>query len=212
MKKILSVFTLSALVLSLLTGCKGKDAASGGDPKTVLIAFFERMAKKDLDGAAKLATKDSKATIDMMKKAMDMAESMKGKEKEEDPAEEFKNMKIGEAKIDGDKATVSVSNPKKGEETFDFPLVKEDGKWKVDFSMGTLMKMGMDQAGKEKDNDKYDYNTDDTTDVMDKYNDIMNSDSLKKGLEMVDSMMKSIDPEKMKELKDAMEKLKKASN
>jgi hypothetical protein len=212
MKKILTVFAFTALVISLLSGCKSKDAASGGDPKTVLIAFFERMAKKDLEGAAKLATKDSKGTIDMMKKAMDMAESMKGKEKEEDPTEDFRNMKIGEAKIDGDNATVSVSNPKKGEETFDFPLKKEDGNWKVDFSMGTLMKMGMEQAGKHKDDDKYDNNLYDTANSIDKYNDIMNSDSLKKGLEMVDSMMKSLDPEKMKELKEAMEKLKKATN
>jgi hypothetical protein len=56
-------------------------------------------------------------------------------------------MTFGDAKIDGDKATVSVTNPAKGKEPFEFPLVKEGGEWKVDFSMSTLMKMGMNQAG-----------------------------------------------------------------
>ena len=55
--------------------------------------------------------------------------------KEKDNAEDFKNMKIGEAKIDGDNATVSVTNPGKDNATFDFPLKKEGGDWKVDFSM-----------------------------------------------------------------------------
>ena len=46
---------------------------------------------------------------------------------------------------------------------------------------------------------------------MDKLKNLMNSDSLKMGLEKLDSMMKSLDPEKMKEVKDAMEKLKKVT-
>jgi len=219
MKKLLSAFTLAAVVISFLTGCKGKDAVSGGDPKTVLTAFFELMAKKDFDGAAKLATKESKGTMDMMKKAVDMGESMKdkmGDVKEKDNSEDFKNMKIGEAKIDGDNATVNVTNPSKDEKSFDFPLKKEGGDWKVDFSMGTLMKMGMNEAGKsmkEKSGDEgmNDYDPSDTTFSMDKLKNLMNSDSLKMGLEKLDSMMKSLDPEKMKEVKEAMEKLKKVT-
>ncbi len=218
MKKLLSAFTLAAVVISFLTGCKGKDAVSGGDPKTVLTAFFELMAKKDFDGAAKLATKESKGTMDMMKKAVDMGESMKdkmGDVKAKDNAEDFKNMKIGEAKINGDNATVNVTNPSKDEKSFDFPLKKEGGDWKVDFSMATLMKMGMKEAGKqmkENENEKTDdSNPEDTTFSMDKLNKLMNSDSLKMGLEKLDSMMKSLDPQKMKEVKEAMEKLKKVT-
>lgn len=206
-----------------MIGCKGKDSVNGGDPKTVLIAFFERMSKKDLEGAAKLATKDSKSTMEMMKKAMEMGETMKdkmgdGKVEENDPAEEFKNMKIGEAKIDGDNATVSVSNPSKGEQAFDFPLKKEDGQWKVDFSMSTLMKMGMNEANKTMNNndnnfesDGDEYNPMDSSFSMEKLNKLMNSDSLKMGLEKLDSLMKSIDPEKMKEFKDIMNKVKKST-
>ena len=83
MKKIFNYLSAFAFMTTILFACKGNDAASGGDPKTVLIAFFESMAKKDLEGAAKLATKESKGTIDIIKKGMDMAESKKGDEKEE---------------------------------------------------------------------------------------------------------------------------------
>lgn len=199
---------IAATVLTLAVGCKGKDSV-GNDPKAVLVAFFEKMAKKDMDGAAKLATKDSKGTIDMMKKAITAAEQMKDMNtKEEDPTEDFKNMEFGDSKIDGENATVSVHNKKKNE-SFDFPLKKEGGSWKVDFSMGTLMKMGMNEAGKDNElmnDEKSDYNSDGVSDDMNK---MMNSDSLKKGLEQLDSMMKNMDPEQMKKMQEAMKSLEK---
>ena len=199
MKKVMNSIFAVAVTALIITGCKGKDGVAD-NPKAVLVAFFERMAKKDLEGAAKLATKDSKSTMDMMKKAMDMAEKMKGTEKtEEDPAEDFKNMKIGEAKIDGDNATVSVTNKKKNE-TVDFPLKKEDGSWKVDFSMGTLMKMGMDKAKED--------GTEINPEDIDKMKDF-NIDSLKKGFETIDSALKSMDPKQMDQMKDAMKELEK---
>jgi len=129
------------------------------------------------------------------------------KTEEKDPVEEFKKMKIGEAKINGDMATVSVTNPSKNNETFDFPLKKEDGSWKVDFSMGTLMKMGMDKD-KEMNSDDIDL---DTTNSMEKLNKMMNADSLKIGLEKIDSIMKAMDPEKMKAMKDAIKDINKTS-
>lgn len=193
-----SIFAVAVTAL-IITGCKGKDGVAD-NPKAVLVAFFERMAKKDLEGAAKLATKDSKSTMDMMKKAMDMAEKMKGTEKtEEDPAEDFKNMVVGDAKIDGSNATVSVTNKKKNE-TVDFPLKKEDGSWKVDFSMGTLMKMGMDKAKED--------GTEINPEDIDKMKDF-NMDSLKKGFETIDSALKSMDPKQMDQMKDAMKELEK---
>ncbi len=206
MKKIISnYFFIAGAIMLLISGCKGKDAQVADDPKAVVLAFFERMSKKDIDGAAKLATKDSKATLDMMKKAIDAAEKMgmdKDKSAKDDPSEDFKNIEIGEAKIDGDKATVSITNKVKNDGTKDFPLVKEGGSWKVDFSMNTLMKMGMDKETKNDwDNDS---NNLDTAGIKD----LMNMDSLKKGLEGMDSMLKSIDPEKMKEALKELEKLK----
>jgi Domain of unknown function (DUF4878) len=220
MKKIVSVLFIAASVAILAVGCKGKDSVAN-DPKAVLIAFFERMAKKDMDGAAMLATKESKATMDMMKKAMTMAESMKDKMgglkdsmDKKDPAEEFKKMKIGEAKIDGDKATVSVTNPSKDDKTFDFPLKKEGGEWKVDFSMGTLMQMGMNQGGKSGAFDNMDKNDmSDTAGYSDKLDKLMNADSLKDAMKdamgKLDSVMKNVDPEQMKKVQEAMKELNK---
>lgn len=72
MKKIFNVLFITTIVSGIFISCKGKDAVSGGDPKTVLLAFFDSMSKKDFEGAAKLATKESKSTMDMMKKAMDV--------------------------------------------------------------------------------------------------------------------------------------------
>lgn len=210
MIKKLTSLVLAATVLTLAVGCKGKDSVSN-DPRTVLIAFFEKMGKKDYDGASKLATKESKTTMEMMKKAMDAAEKMgmDDKSKEEDPSKEFRNMKVGDAKIDGDNATVSVTNPSKDDKVVNFPLKKEAGSWKVDFSMGTLMKMGMDAAGKDNnfmDDNNSDY---DSKDMTDKMNNLMNSDSLKKGLELLDSAMKNMDPEQMKKMQEALKSLEK---
>ena len=197
MKKIFSFFLLAIVVGSISTGCGG-GGMSNASPKEVLVAFFEKLSKKDIDGATKLATKDSKATMDMMKKGLDMAEKMKDQIKDkEDPTEEFKNMEVGEAKINGDNATVSVKNKKKEEEV-EFPLKKEDGAWKVDFSMGTLMKMGMDQKAKRNGIDGMNENGEDVT----------NPEELKKSMQMADSMMKSIDPKKLEELQKAIDKAK----
>ena len=195
MKKLNILLAASALMTAIFTGCSG----SAGDPKSVLVAFFDKMSKKDLEGAAKLATKESKPTLDMMKKAMDMGEKFKdANTKEEDPADEFNNMEIGEAKISGDEATVSVTNKKK-KETFDFPLKKQDGGWKVDFSMATLAKMGMDKAKKEGDMDQ--------KDIDDLKN--FNMDSLNQGLKTLDSALKSIKPEDLEKMKNMGEEIKK---
>jgi hypothetical protein len=139
MKKTTQLFlAMMAMTAIAFTSCGG----GSNDPKTVVKNFFEKLSKKDVDGAAKYATASSKSTLDMMKKGLEMADKMPKESKEKDPSEEFKNMEFGEARISGDTAYVPVG--KKGEKTSDIPLVKEDGKWKVDFSMGTLMKMGND--------------------------------------------------------------------
>lgn len=191
MKKLITVFFIATAITLALIGCKGKDSVAN-DPRAVLTSFFERISKKDIEGASKLATKDSKSTMDMMKMGMDMAEKMKDKmtKEQKDPAEEFKNVEIGEAKINGNDATVAFKN-KKNDTSFDFPLKKEDGSWKVDFSMSSLMKMGMEQAGKTGGTEN------------------MTSDSLTKGLKQLqDSIMKVInDPEKMEKMKEALKEL-----
>lgn len=198
MKKIFSSLLILTVAAIIGTGCGG-GSMSNASPKEVLVAFFEKLSKKDLDGAAKLATKDSKSTMDMMKKAFDMSEKMKDQlkdAKQDDPAEEFKNMEIGEAKINGDLATVPVKNKKK-ESEIEFPLKKEGGAWKVDFSMATLMKMGMDEKNKRANSGQ------DMTPMEG-----VDSASIQNGLKMMDSALKTVDPKKLEETMKALEKLK----
>ena len=214
MKNKLTRLFIATAAITLAVGCKGKNSVAN-DPKIVLTTFFEKLSKKDIEGAAKLATKESKGTLELMKKAMDVGENlgnMSEAKKEKDPAEEFKKMQIGEAKIDGDNATVSVSNPSKDDKVVDFPLKKEDGSWKVDFSMGTLMKMGMNQTGKNSNPFNEDNSGLDSAGLSDKMNNFMNGDSLKKGLEQLDSALKNLDPEKMKKMKDALKSLEKVKD
>lgn len=140
MKKLfVAVMAFSAIFLS---SCNN----GGGDPKTVLTSFFDAMGKKDIAAARKLATADSKSMFDMMEEGMKMA----GNVAEDKTHEQFdkSKMEIGEAKIDGDRATVNVKELKSGE-SIDFVLKKESGSWKVAMDMGTMMNIGM-QKMKEK--------------------------------------------------------------
>lgn len=178
----------------LIVSCNNKGASS--DPKAVLVEFMKRLSEKDIDGAAKLATKDSKAALDMMKKAIDMGEKMKDDSKEEeDPTAEFKDVEIGEAKITGETALVPFKS-KKEKESIDFPLKKEDGAWKVDFSMATLMKMGKDKASQEGGMEGMNESGEDVN---------VSAEDIQKSMQAVDSLMK--DP-KTQEAMKALEKMK----
>ena len=116
MKKIfVAVLAFSTIYLS---SCN----SGGGDPKTVLTGFFDAMAKKDFVEARKLATADSKSMLDMMEQGMKMAGNV-AEDKTHDKFDKSK-MEMGEAKIDGDKATVNVKELKGGE-SIDFVLKKE---------------------------------------------------------------------------------------
>jgi hypothetical protein len=195
MKKIIQSLFLFAGAALLFVSCNNKGASS--DPKAVLVEFMKRLSEKDIDGAAKLATKDSKAALDMMKKAIDMGEKMKGdaKSEEEDPTAEFKDVEIGEAKINGETALVPFRS-KKEKESIDFPLKKEDGAWKVDFSMSTLMKMGKDKASQDGGMDGMNESGEDVN---------VTAEDIQKSMQSVDSLMK--DP-KTQEAMKALEKLK----
>jgi Domain of unknown function (DUF4878) len=213
MKKLTTLLCIAGAIAILATGCKGKDGVAN-DPKAVVVAFFERMAKKDIDGAAKLATKDSKSTMDMMKKGMDMAEKMKDTMKDakaKDDTEGFKDVEFGETKVDGDNATVAITNKKKAQ-TFEFPLKKEGGAWKVDFTMGTLMKMGMNEmkkSGGDLIDGKNDSDTAGTDGGMKDFDKLMNADSLKAGLEKAKEALDKIKPEDLEKMKEMMKGLEK---
>ena len=173
MKKILK-YLLIAGVVFFINGC----SSPGGDPKATLSAFFDAMSKKDFEAARKLATADSKNMFDLMETGLSKMKDKEGAEKYDKSA-----MEIGEAKIDGDKATIPVKE-KNGSETVNFKLKKESGEWKVAFDIGSLMEMGTEKM-KEKG-----ISLDSIKDVMKEFKNI-NMDSLKmgidKGIEALDS-------------------------
>jgi hypothetical protein len=190
MKKNIPFLFLLASVVIVLASCGNKAASS--DPKTVLKEFFTRLSKKDIDGASQLATKESKSTLDLMKKGMEMAEKMDQKMPEDKEfAEEFKNVEFGDAKITGETAIVPVKHTKRNENT-EFTLKKQDGAWKVDFSMAALR--NMDKSGAAG----MDGMTEDGEEVT--------QEQIDQSMKMMDSLMK--DPEKMKQLKEQLEKYK----
>lgn len=198
MKKLLTAFVIGGIFFTTsIVSCKSKDVAN--DPKSVLVSFFERMGKKDLDGAEKLSTKDSKATIQMMKKGMEMAEKMKESGAKSEETEKFEGATFGDAKIDGDNATVPVKL-KDGTNEMEYSLKKEDGSWKVDFSMSALMKMGLN--GAKEGADGTENNTDSLNNHenmnLDSLSNLLNSDSLKNAMEQA---TKALD--ELKTLKDA---------
>ena len=129
MKKII----LSALILSavIFAGCK----SGGGDPKVVLMNFFDALAKKDFTAVKKYTTKDSEGMLSMVQMGMqNMPDTSATLKYDKD------NLELGDVAINGDIATIPVKEKKSGETT-DFTLKKESGAWKVAFDKSTLMEM-----------------------------------------------------------------------
>ncbi len=60
MKKVMNTIFAVAVTALVITGCKGKDGVAD-NPKAVLVAFFERMAKKDLEALLNWRPKTAKA-------------------------------------------------------------------------------------------------------------------------------------------------------
>lgn len=190
MKKVIQTLCLLMVTAILITSCQ----TSSENPTTVLKSFFERLSKEDIEGATKLASKDSKSTMDMLKKGLDMAKNMDSLTKE-DPMKEFKDAEFSDAKIDGNTATVTVSSKTNKQPSADFTLVKEDGAWKVDFTMATLMKMGAKNLPAH------------TGDVQDS-GAIPTPENLEQAQKTADSIMKNMDPKQLQQLQEQLQKLK----
>ena len=120
MKKFL-LLGIAALVITA-SGCQ---SGSGGNPKEVLSQFFKALSKKDVDQAKKYATKDSDGMLNMMEMGMKMSGDMQNDHADK-MFEMMQNVEMGDPVINGDQATVNVTDKKSGEST-DFLLKKEDG-------------------------------------------------------------------------------------
>lgn len=176
MKRILSAALIA--VPFLFFSCKQN--SSGGDPKAVLSQFFDALKKKDIAAAKKLATEDSKQLLDLMESGMKSVRDSADDEKFDKTKVEF-----GEPKIDGDRATIAVKEPKSNE-SMNFTLKKEKGDWKVAFDKATMMGNAM-----EKLNEKG-INVSDSVNKAMKELEGVNMDSLKEqvgtGMKMMDSI------------------------
>ncbi len=134
MKKLLIAVLLCTVAMF---SCKN---GTNENPKAVLASFFDALGKSDIAKAKTLATPESQMMLGFLE--MGAAEAKKKGEMEKFGKD---NMEIGEAVIDGDKATVAVKEKKSGE-AINFTLKKIDGNWKVAFDKSSLMTMGMQKA------------------------------------------------------------------
>ena len=171
------------------------NTATSNDPNVVLQDFFDHLAKKDIDGASKYVTADSKPTMQMMKKGLEMAEKMKDSLPDKDFTKEFDDVTMAPARVEGDSAFITVSSSNHQQPDAEFTLLKESNGWKVDFTMSRLMKMGMKGAeaaniGNFKDSA------------------VVHNEDVQKGLKMADSVLKNLDPKLIDELQKKLESLK----
>lgn len=174
------------IALIIFAAC---NSVTGNDPNVVLQEFFEHLAKKDIDGASKYVTSDSKPTMQMMKKGLDMAEKMKENAPPHDLMKEFEDVVIEPARVMGDSALVTVKSKTNKRPSAEFKLLKQNNGWKVDFTMSTLMRMGGKVAGESDSPD-------------------LNSDDVKKGMEKADSILKDMDPKMLEDIRKKLENLK----
>lgn len=173
MKKLLTASILCSIVFAF--GCKN---TSSDDPKTVLINFFDALSKKDIAGARKLATAESKSMLDMMEMGMKMAG---GTSSTTDGKYDKDKVEFSEPKIEGDKATITVKE-KTGGEITNFTLKKESGGWKVAFDKSSMMNMGLDKM-KNKSSNNYTDSLNDKMKELDKINMDSLGDKMKESLE-----------------------------
>lgn len=180
------------IVAMLLTSCNS--TTTSNDPNEVLQLFFESLAKRDIDAASKYVTTDSKPTLEMMKKGLNMAEKMKDSLPLDNSMKDFEDVVFEPARIMGDSAFVKVSSKTNERPAADFKLLKQSNGWKVDFTMSTLMRMGMKSLNENRELEK------DSIEI--------NTEEVQQGLHTADSVLKSMDPKVIQEIQKKLESLK----
>ncbi|MBN1288376.1 MAG: DUF4878 domain-containing protein [Actinobacteria bacterium] len=135
MRKIIIVTCIVSMIFGgvAVIGCGGGGGGKGDSPKQVAQKFMEGLADNDVDGYLALVTEGSKKGVDVE----DMKKQTAEYEKQQTEKIEFK---VGEEKIDGDKALVDVTVIQQGMEmTMKWTLLKENGVWRVDLTTEPIM-------------------------------------------------------------------------
>lgn len=182
MKHILKYIISILLVSNLVIAC---NTTTSNNPNEVLQSFFEDLSKRDIDGASKYVTANSRTTMQLMKKGLAEAERAKDSIPQKDFLKEFEGLSFSPAKITGNAAIITVSSKNHEIPDADFKLIKENSGWKVDFTMETLLRMGMESAkksGHEKD--------------------------VQHDMQAIDSAVKNMDPKMLDELSEKLKEIK----
>jgi hypothetical protein len=124
LKKIIPFLLLASLVLF---GCN----FNSDDPSEVLGDFFTAMSRRNFEDARRMATVESKSMIDMMELAVKTNPDEMGRF-------DLRMMALGDPVVNGDKATVPVTDRSNGE-VMDFPLKRIDNAWKVRFEEEVIL-------------------------------------------------------------------------
>ena len=123
--------TLSAVMLSiccLLFACKNESYPE--KPEDVLTKYLETATRNKPEESRKYVTKNSGKILDILEKGNDPLDTVN--------RGSIKDMKIGNADIKGEKATVTSYNKVTNMLSY-FILLKEDGKWKVNLNRETMI-------------------------------------------------------------------------
>jgi hypothetical protein len=196
MKSRFAFTILSLSVLLAFAACTSSD----GDPKAVAKNFYEALEKKNWDEAAKYTTKDSKTAIELVKSVAEMGKAVGGDPvAQEEEITKQSNVVYGKAIINGDIATVPITV---NGETNDIKLKKEDGVWKVAFDKNTIMQTAADKSGKSIDEinmemnrageELKNINTDSLKAELEKLEDVMKNDTLRKALDKAGDALKKV--------------------
>ena len=202
MKKLTMVMLLSVSTAAWFACSTG----SSGEPQKVAEQFFTALSHQNYDEAAKYATPESKAALDMIKSLTEMgkkmAESFKtGASDSVNNELETKLAKAvyGEPVIEGDKATLPVTI---GNETNNIYLKKIDGVWKVAFDKNSMKQIMGENSGQsagdinaELENaaqELQNLNLDTLKDAMNKAGDVLKSDTVKKALDAAGDALKKV--------------------
>jgi hypothetical protein len=166
-----------SLLIAVLLSCKNDN---NDDPKTVLSHFFNALAKQDTATARRLTTADGQFMLDYLNKviASDRGIEFTGKLDKD-------KIEYGEARIENDIATVPVKETITGS-TMNYTLRKENGSWKVNFDVSSIISQGFEQMQKEGLGP-----TDSVRKAFDELRELY-QDSLPGGKKLIDSINKEL--------------------
>jgi hypothetical protein len=135
------LLSLISLIISC-TASKGK--VNFKKPESVALAFMQKLAEMDVEGAKELGTEDTKQVLGFLEMAMNMADEEEKEKMKAESAENSKFLKKATCEVNGDEAKCKLCCDEEGNgfEDEDMILKKVEGKWLVHMSKEDMMGEG----------------------------------------------------------------------